>query len=214
MSNLDIVSVSRRLASLESVREYLIKRSRDISQLSKKLISYTLRGSVEESITVLNQLTEAYRSMVSELSRCPEFLYSNLLYSIAAEYVEASQFHSVVFEGVFRSPEELGVHPIPYVLGLLDLIGELKRFSLELLRREEYGKSFSYLEVAEDIYEKLSELNITDAVVPGFRKKLDVYRRVIDNWRILLIDIESRIKLESACRSASETLKQSGNRVI
>ena len=203
MRGLDAAVIGGRLASLESAREHLVKRGREISRLARRLSSYTLLGLTDDASRVFGELADAYRSVAGELSRYPELLYSNLFYSVTAEYVEAVQLYSVVFGEGIRGPDELGVHPVPYVLGLLDLVGELKRVSLESLRRGDYQKSFEYLDIAERVYETLSELSAADAVVPGFRRKLDIYRKVIDDWRALLIDVESRLRLERACKSAS-----------
>ncbi|MEM4831296.1 MAG: hypothetical protein QW740_02560, partial [Sulfolobales archaeon] len=157
--------------------------------------------------SALSELSRVFQALVESISRHPELFYSNLFYSVAAEYVEAIQLYSVVFEGRLKDLEEIGVHPIPYVLGSIDLIGELKRASLELLRKEEYVESFKYFEVAERIYEELLSIDFADTVIHGFRRKLDVYRKVIDDWRVLLIDIESRVRLEKACREAAKHSK-------
>ncbi|MCX8184564.1 MAG: hypothetical protein RMI56_06795 [Sulfolobales archaeon] len=202
MSRLEINQVRDRLVELEAVREEVISVGRDLSNLARKVVSSTLRGSRDEADRVLRDVSRVYYSLVGRVSHYPELYYSNLFYSVVAEYVESAQLYYTVFEKKFKSAGELGVHPIPYVLGTLDLIGELKRISLELLRREEYGESFRYFELAEEIYSELSELDFADSVIPGLRRKLDIYRKVLEDWRVLLIDIESRVKLERACRKA------------
>lgn len=188
------------LTNLEATREKLINIGRELSHLSKRAISSTLRGDRVGADRILGELSKVFKALVESVSPYPELYYSNSFYIAAAEYVEAVQLYSIAFEGKLKDLGELGVHSIPYILGTIDLIGELKRMSLELLRKEEYAESFKYFQFAEEIYEEFSEIDFADTVVPGLRRKLDIYRKVIDDWRVLLIDIESRIRLEKACR--------------
>lgn len=207
MSSIRIEFLRERLANLEVAREKLISIGRELSRLSKRVISNALSNDRTGADGALIELSRVFQVLTENVSPHPEIYYSNLHYSVVAEYVEAVQFYSAVFNGRLKGPEELGVHPIPYVLGSIDLIGELKRASLELLRREDYARSRRYFEIAERIYEELSDIDFADTIVPGLRRKLDIYRKVIDDWRVLLIDIESRVKLERACGEAVRQLK-------
>ncbi|MEM1682211.1 MAG: hypothetical protein QXT76_06835 [Sulfolobales archaeon] len=211
MSSVRIELLRERLANLEAAREKLISVGREISRISKRVISSVLRKDRAGADSALSELNRVFQVLVESISRHPELFYSNLFYSVVAEYVEAVQLYSVVFEGRLKDLEEIGVHPIPYALGSVDLIGELKRVSLELLRKEEYVESFKYFEIAEVIYEELLDIDFADTVIPGFRRKLDVYRKVIDDWRVLLVDIESRVRLEKACREARNTSSRRGS---
>lgn len=193
--SVELGGVSGYLSELEAARESLLKVSRDVTLLSKRLVSYSIRGLRREAYEVRERLTATYRELLALVSRHPELYYSNLFYSVASEYAEALQLLSVAFEGKLLTAEELGVHPVPYVLSLADLVGELKRASLESLRKGAYDESLRYLDIAEGIYEALESLGVSDAVVPGFRRKLDIYRKVIDDWRELLLDLRSRAEL-------------------
>ncbi len=206
MEGLRLEALKERLANLDATREALVESGREISRLSKRLVSRVLRRDPAGAEEAARELSRAFESLVERVSPYPELYYSGLFYSVAAEYVEAQQLFYAVFRGRLGDPEELRVHPAPYVLGTAELIGELKRLSLELLRSGEYSESFRYFELAEEVYERLSELDFAEPVVPGLRRRLDVYRKVIDDWRVLLIDIESRVKLERACRQAERLL--------
>lgn len=171
-------------------REQFIKQSRDVISLSRRVIHLCIRGD-DASKAVLD-LRNRFIELHNFVREVPELFYSNLLQSIAAEYVEALQFYSIIRESRFMTLDELNVHPVAYILGLTDVIGELKRYSLELLMYNRIEDSLSLLEKAEHLYNSLITLNYADAVVPGLRRKLDVYRKVIDDWRELLIDLKSR----------------------
>ncbi|MEM0371315.1 MAG: haloacid dehalogenase [Ignisphaera sp.] len=190
---MDTSYVKNYLDSLESARESLIKKGRDILNLCRSIISGVVLGkNVEEDLYKVSKL---FNEVYEQIKSYPELVYSNIFYSIAAEYVEAIQLYSIVTQTRFLSIEELNVHPIPYLLGLADTIGELKRCSLESVRKNKFDEAFKLLELAEELYNRLSIFSYPDALLPGFRRKLDVYRRVIDDWKKFLIDMVSRKNL-------------------
>jgi len=180
---------------IDSARENLVKRSRDFLQLCRRVVHGCVKGDNVDSLVI--SLENMYRELVESVRNVPELLYSGLFYSIASEYVEAMELYSIIKNRKLLSIERLDVHPIPFVLGLADLIGELKRVSLEYVRLERYREAMEFMEIAENIYDALSSLNYTDAVIPGFRRKIDVYRKVIDDWKELMIDLMSRYELKN-----------------
>jgi len=197
---LDLSFVKEYLDKLDSAREVLIKRSRELTQMSKRVISYCLRGQMDNAYEELTRLSKAYEELISALSDSAELQHSQLLYSVVAEYVEALTFFEVLRNGKLPSVGEVKTHVIPYVLGLADLIGELKRYSLELVRLGKYDESMKYLKLSEGIYESLTSLTYPDVILPGLRRKLDIYRKVIDDWKEFLLDLISRKELKDLLR--------------
>ncbi|MEM3980166.1 MAG: hypothetical protein QXF79_02790 [Ignisphaera sp.] len=189
--NLD--STKDRLDDLELVREELIKHGRDIINLSRNIVTKIVLS--EDAEELVENLKQQFNKLRNSVDQYPELLYTNMFYSIAAEYVEAIQLYYITRERRILPPEEINVHPIPYLLGLIEVIGELKRLSLELIRRNRFDDAYNLLEVAENLYNCLTSFSYPDALLPGFRRKLDIYRKVIDDWKKFLIDMESRRRL-------------------
>ena len=102
------------------------------------------------------------------------------------------------------SYKELSVPIVPYIQGLGDVIGELRRHIIDLLRREEYGEAEIYLDIMETIYQELRRLNYPDALVPGLRHKVDVARRLIEDTKILYLNTINTSKLMSRLDKVSE----------
>ncbi|MEM3653977.1 MAG: haloacid dehalogenase, partial [Candidatus Bathyarchaeia archaeon] len=93
--------------------------------------------------------------------------------------------------------KDLKVNSISYILGLLDLIGELKRMILDLLRKENIKDAESLLGLMEKIYEDLASLDHT-YFIQTFRRKLDVARKLIEMTRGDVISNARKISLEKA----------------
>lgn len=186
-------STKKRLDDLEVAREELIKQGRDIVNLCRNIVTKTVLG--EEAEELVKQLKQQFNKLRSSVDQYPELFYANIFYNIAAEYVEAIQLYYITKEHRVLPPEEINVHPIPYLLGLIEVIGELKRLSLEFVRKNRFDDAYGLLEVAENLFNCLLPFSYPDALLPGFRRKLDIYRKVIDDWKKFLIDMESRRRL-------------------
>ena len=103
------------------------------------------------------------------------------------------------------SISDLGVDPVPYVQGLLDLVGELKRRILDLVRDDKYDEAYTLFKVAEAIYESVRTLDYPDPILPGVRRKTDVARTVTESLRTLLTDLESRRRLMESLRKCESS---------
>lgn len=203
---IDLSNVKEYLDGLENAREILIKRGRDILSLCRTIITKSMLN--EDTGKYVDELKHVFTTLYDDIKRYPELLYSNTFYSIATEYVEALQLYSIIREQKVLSLEDLGVHPIPYLLGLVDVIGELKRISLELVRKNKFEESYRFLEIAEELYKTLSTFSYPNALLPGFRRKLDIIRKVLDDWKKFLIDMDSRKSLIKNIQRLSVFLKQ------
>ncbi|MEM0504342.1 MAG: hypothetical protein QXY36_00030 [Sulfolobales archaeon] len=197
-----VKSVEDLLKLKDSVREFLIKAVRDITRESSLAITYVHLGMVAEAEELLNNLKIKVAELDGKLTQHPELKYSNLYLTAITEYVEAIQFFNLVKYRKLKSSEELEVHYIPYLQGMLDLVGELKRYALELVISGKLGDAWEYFNIANEIYESIKVLDYPEALIPGVRHKVDVARRVIEDLREFLIDVELRIKLINALNKA------------
>ncbi len=94
-------------------------------------------------------------------------------------------YHLIKFNRYPTPPEELGgIYDIPpYVLGLGDVVGELRRIVLDMLRLGRASDAEALFKRMEEIYESLSLLIIPNALAPGLRPKVDVARKLVESTR-------------------------------
>ncbi len=197
MSNIDKYAkvVDEILRSKDTVREYLIRVSRDIIRNSGLAVTYIHLGRIKDAEELIGNVRALINELEEKLREHPELKHSNLYLSALSEYVEAVQLLSVVTYGCIKSLDELNVHYLSYVQGLLDLIGELKRYILSLIRLNDVEKAWTYFNIANDIYESFKGLDYPEALIPGVRHKVDVARRLLEDLRAFLVDVELRIRL-------------------
>ncbi|MEM1878528.1 MAG: haloacid dehalogenase [Desulfurococcaceae archaeon] len=190
----EIESIDAVLREKDNVREEVIKLSREIVRISGQVVSLTHRNDYSTAREYINTLVNTVNKLKNLVENHPEIKYSGLVYGCLSEYVEARVFYSIVTENRIPGLDELGVTVVPYLQGLGDVIGELRRLVIRLLDVLEIEKAEKYLEVMETIFEKLKVLDYPDALVPGLRHKVDVASRLIEDTRVLIINTKNSVR--------------------
>ncbi|KSW11362.1 haloacid dehalogenase [Pyrodictium occultum] len=187
ISEIDAV-LSRR----EEARDSLIKTGRDIIKMSGWAINALHRGLVDEARGYIEDMDRIVKEFL-KLARSDSFLLeSGFVYNVLAEYVEARVFYSIVVEGKIPSHHDLGVGEVPYLQGLGDVLGELRRLALDLMRSDRLEEAEVVLDLMEALYYEMRALEYPDALIPGVRHKVDVARRLIDDTKSLLLSVKAR----------------------
>ena len=192
----EVDRIDKQLSIKDEVREKIIRITREIIRDSSNCVSSIHLGRIDEA----KQLLDGLRDKVAELKNIvrdhPDMYYSGTIYNALSEYVECLSLYSVIMrEGIPRL-SELDIPIPPYLQGLGDLVGELRRIALEMLRNDRIDEALVLLDLMETIYYKLRSLHYPDALTPGLRHKVDVARRIIEDTKALIIDIANRRKLE------------------
>ncbi len=192
------------LAERDKVREEAIRVARDVNRYSGWAVTAVHKGSMEEAMEHLRKASEAAKRLLELVSPYPELANAGFATSALAEYAEASIFIGIVSGRGLPSPSELGVGYVPYLQGLGDAVGELRRLALELARNGDTGTAWRLLEAMEAIYLELRALDYPEALAPGVRHKADVARRLVDDTKALLIELEAMKDLKSSLEAAGE----------
>jgi len=172
-----------------SKREFLIKRSRDIMALIRKTINYIHMDRLEQAESLLNEIKESISQLIEKIKDFPPLLYSATMNNILQEYVEALSYYRIIRKGDIPPYDECLLTDIAqYVMGLADVIGELRRRVLECIRREEIKDAERLFNIMESLYLSLMEVVHYDVVIPGIRRKCDVARILVENTRSELIE--------------------------
>ena len=156
------------------------------------------KGLIEEALGELREVEEALAG--ERHARSPPL---NAAYE---ELSEAIILLSLLSGSEPPTPEELGIPPQSYVLGLADVVGELRRVVLDLMRAGRLGEAEGRLRLMEEIYEDLTSVDELFIHIPGLRRKCDVARRVIEATRSDLTMELRRSALERLIRRLEEVM--------
>ncbi len=190
----DIEEVDYVLKEKDLVREEVIKLTREITRLSSAVVSNVHKGEYEAAQKDLYVLEERVELLLKLVNPHPDLKYSGLVYNGLSEYVEARMLYSIVVEGKLPSLKELRTPIVPYLQGLGDLVGELRRLIIRLLNEVKVEEAEKYLAVMELIYEKLKVLDYPDAIMPGVRHKVDVAARLVEDSRVLILATKNSLR--------------------
>jgi translin len=205
----ELDSIGEKMHAL--LREKNAARDRALGQ-SRALIRYSslaIRAVHREERETAEENLRQARTQAAELEKgLAEYPYpKNAGYTQDAlkELAEASIVFALVGAKPLPDPDELGVGAAPYLNGLGEAAGELRRWSLDLLRRGKTAEAERVLEMMDDIYSLLVTLDYPDALTGGLRRTTDMVRGVTERTRG---DLTLSLRLEAAERAAA-ALEQS-----
>jgi translin len=192
----DLTSIKNELKKLDETREKIIKIVRIIVKLSSNSIAQIHRSEFKKANRTILKAEKWIKRLNDLLKDKPNINDGNLQLAFQ-EYTEAKLLYNIAINKKLLSFKSLKVNPISYILGLLDLIGELRRMILNLLREGNIKDAELLLSLMENIYDDLSSLDHT-SFIQAFRRKLDIARRLIEITRGDVISNARKISLEKA----------------
>jgi translin len=188
-----IKEIDQLLSKREELRDLLIKNGRDIIRLSGWAINALHRGDIESAKKYINEMGDKAREFIRNASKDSYLWHSGFVNNVLSEYAEAVILYKLIVEGSLVDYKQLGIPEIAYLQGLGDVMGELRRLALDMLRLQRIREAEKLLELMEAFYYELRVLEYPDALMPGVRHKIDVARRLIDDTKALLLTVKSRV---------------------
>ena len=98
------------------------------------------------------------------------------------EFVEAKVLNAIINNEEIPDPESLGVTNEGYLLGMGDVIGELRRRAVDNLRHGDMVIASKCLDEMEELYEFLMRFHYPSGMV-AIKRKQDIARGVIEKTR-------------------------------
>jgi translin len=186
----------------DSVREDGLKISREIVR-ECRTATFALHGQdFEKANNSIEAAGKALEKLEILFKGYSDIYYAGYVEHAQQEYSEVSVLRSLLKEeGESKnlpSPDELSVEYAAYLNGLGDVVGELRRHVLDLIRRDSFEKAEVFLGIMENIHAILMDFDYPDAITKGLRRKTDVSRALIEKTRGDVVNAISQKKLESA----------------
>lgn len=206
-----LAKIEEELKKKEELRQGLQKDMRRATRLSKQAILFVHQERFDEAKKRLKEASELLAKLDDISKDHSELVYSGLVNAAFEEYVEANTLFTLIREERFIKPEELGVPSISYVLGLSDVIGELRRKTLDSLRKGDVETAENCMQKMEQIYIELTSMDDAYLLVPGLRRKCDVARRIIEATRGDLTVEARRKSLERSIKELEKKIRRKRN---
>ncbi|MEM2024734.1 MAG: haloacid dehalogenase [Desulfurococcaceae archaeon] len=190
----DVEEINGVLKKKDSTRESAIKVIREITRISGSVVNSVHYGKYKEAQALLAKVKELVSSLLELVDPHPDLKYSGLIFNGLSEYVEAYVVYSIVVEGRMPSRREINVPLVPYLQGLGDVVGELRRFVVKLLNEIKVAEAEAYLSIMEAIFNNLKALDYPESLIPGVRHKVDVAARLLEDTRVLILNTKNSLR--------------------
>jgi translin len=166
-----------------AARDAALARAR---QLTREC-SLAIRAVHREETDVMNghldsarQLAEALRA---SLAAYPDLFHAGYTQDALKEYVEANVTCALIRGDALLTPGELIVEPATYLNGLAEVVGELRRRIMDILRHGYSAEAERLLGYMDEIYSVLVTMDYPDAITNGLRRQTDLARGIIEKTR-------------------------------
>ena len=140
----------------------------------------------DDTAAMHEQLAEARRlagALRKGLENHPDLFYAGYTQDALKEFVEANVTCALIQNQPLQTPEELGVAGFTYLNGLAEVVGELRRKALDILRHGYSQEAERLLGIMDDIYSVLVTIDYPDAITNGLRRQTDLARGIIEKTR-------------------------------
>jgi len=201
--------IQEKLTESEKTRDEVNGNMRKATRLSKQAIQVTHQERFDDAKSFIQEAKTLFEALQKVIKDYPHMLYSGSVNAAFEEHAEACILLTLIQENRFPTPQEIKVPSTPYVLSLGDVIGELRRRSLDLIRRGKVDLAEKCLEWMEHIYSELTALDNAYIIVKGLRRKGDVARRLIEITRG---DITIEVRRNALEQSISRLETSIGNK--
>ncbi len=188
----DLEKIKQDIDSLESQRDSVIKLSREIIKLSKKTIYSMHRNDLKSAGKSAEEMSAKMKEM-SAASKSPKLLSSGSYKVAVQEYVEALCFYDLMNDGKITSNSKLKLDPEYYLMGLIDLTGELVRKAINSSINGEYETSVKLKNLVSDLYD---ELMLFDFAGGELRKKFDSVKYDLKKLDDLVLNLKLSKKIK------------------
>lgn len=183
-----------------AARELALRNCRKIIQGSSKAIRALHRGDRDLAEVLLAEVRELIAEAEAPLSEHQDIYHAGFFYDAVKEYAEAETTAALLNGGELPLPADLGVHSVPYLKGLGEAVGELRRHLLDQLRVGDLDAAEATFADMERVHDLLTSLDYPDGMTHGLRRTTDVARSLIERSRADLTTtiVQERLRKELA----------------
>lgn len=206
-------AIRARLVTKNAARDEAIARSRELIRHCAESIRATHRHEWDNAQGKLKTARQAADEMLAVVANYPDLYHSGYAQDALKEVVEAFCTYAIVRGDSLPTPESLNVEEATYLNGLAEAATELRRFILDILRREDgdSAEAERLLEWMDAIYDQLITFDFPDAITGGLRRQTDVVRGVLERTRGDLTTTFQQQRLQSALKQFEQQLGVDGD---
>ena len=189
-------------------RERALPKSRTAIRYCANSIRAIHRQEFDGAAKLLGQAAALIAEMANDLREHQDIFFAGFVQDAQKEFAEASTLAALTQGQPVPTAQELAIGWAPYLNGLGEVVGELRRYVLDQLRRGNIGNCEALLQHMDDIYALLTSVDFPDAITQGLRRTTDTARSILERTRGDLTTAVSQTQLQQAMQSLQQELQQ------
>ncbi|MCD6481586.1 MAG: RNA-binding protein [Thermoplasmata archaeon] len=211
MKNLDDIlsAIEEELNEKDDLREETLKNCREIIRNSRKGIKSIHEGNMEEAREYMNEAGKILKATRKKIERHPDILTAGYMENAMQEVAEAEIFMAIMEDRDIPPPEAINVSSTSYLLGLADVVGELRRRGVYLMKSGNIGEVEEILGMMEEICDRVGEFDYPSGLLP-IKRKQDVIKKVLEKMRGEVAIFKKTRELESKMEALLRKMKGKG----
>jgi translin len=164
-------------------RDQALAQARQLTRACSLAIRAVHRDETDVMDGHLSEARQLADRLKNDLAKYPDLFYSGYTQDALKEFVEANVTCALIRNQPLLTPEELGVAGFTYLNGLAEVVGELRRRTLDILRHGYSQEAERLLGIMDEIYSVLVTMDYPDAITNGLRRQTDLARSIIEKTR-------------------------------
>jgi len=187
-------------------RDKALTNARQVIRQSSQAIRAIHRMEIENANQHLAEALLLVNNLKRDLADHPDLFYTGYTQHALKEYVEATITCALIQNQEIPLPSEIDVEPDVYLNGLAEVVGELRRRCMDILRQGYSDDAERLLGLMDEIYALLITVDYPDALTNGLRRQTDLARGIVERTRgDITISIREN-RLTEAMRQLSKQL--------
>jgi translin len=192
-----------------AAREQVLRWSRELVRVCANSIRAVHRHDFPKAEALVREASDLHAQICNTLEDMADIYWTGYVQDAQKELVEACATLALVRGSPLPDPRSLGMAPGPFLNGLAEAVGELRRYVLDLLRRGEMEGCERLLESMDEIYALLVTIDYPDALTGGLRRTTDSTRGIVEKTRGDLTLALRQEALRDALRAAERSVGDS-----
>jgi translin len=191
-------AVRSELDAKYAARELALTNCRQIIRHSANAIRCLHRGDDAGAKRLLVEARLLIDEIEAPLEAHPDIHHAGFFSDAVKEYAEAELTNALLAGASLPLPDEIGIDSVPYLKGLGEAVGELRRHLLDRLRGGDLAGAEDTFQRMDAILGLLASLDYPDGMTSQLRRTTDVARSLIERSRADLTTtvVQERLRLQ------------------
>ena len=177
------IAVINELTDRNSDREQALSVSREVIRFSANAIRAVHRGAFDDAKELIKKGDARLRDADHIQRSSPSIFNAGFMNDARKEFTEANVTLAVISGADIPSINDLKVDAAAYINGMAEVIGELRRYILDALRRDAIDGCQEFMNIMDEMYGVLVTIDFPEGVTSGLRRNTDAMRGVLERTR-------------------------------